>query len=99
MANAVRYTPPGGTVTLTAREDGPDTVIAVADTGTGIAADDLPHVFDRFWRADRSRSRRTGGSGLGLAVVKKIVTAHGGTVAAASPAGAGITVTVRLPTR
>ncbi|MEU6355493.1 HAMP domain-containing sensor histidine kinase, partial [Streptomyces sp. NPDC047072] len=97
VSNAVRHTPAGGTVTLTAREDGDDVVLAVADTGTGIAAEYLPHVFDRFWRAEKSRSRRTGGSGLGLSIVRHLVAAHGGTVTAASEPGAGSVFTLRLP--
>ncbi|MFB7297134.1 sensor histidine kinase [Streptomyces rubiginosohelvolus] len=72
-------------------------VIEVTDTGSGIPADDLPHVFDRFWRAEKSRSRRTGGSGLGLAIVRKLVEAHGGTVEATSTEGEGSTFALRLP--
>ncbi|MFD4022619.1 sensor histidine kinase [Streptomyces sp. NPDC058576] len=72
-------------------------VIEVTDTGSGIPAEDLPHVFDRFWRAEKSRSRRTGGSGLGLAIVRKLVEAHGGTVEAASTEGEGSTFALRLP--
>jgi two-component system, OmpR family, sensor histidine kinase BaeS len=97
LSNAVRHTPPGGTVTLGAEAAAGQLVITVADTGTGIAPDDLPHVFDRFWRADHSRRRGTGGSGLGLAIVRDLVTAHGGDVDAASTPGRGTTVTVRLP--
>ncbi|SNT65641.1 two-component system, OmpR family, sensor histidine kinase BaeS [Asanoa hainanensis] len=97
VANAVRHTPPGGSVTVRAQVAGPEVVIAVADTGVGIGAEDLPRVFDRFWRAEKSRSRRSGGSGLGLAIVRKLVEAHGGTVTAASVVGRGSTFTVRLP--
>ncbi|MCX4767563.1 HAMP domain-containing histidine kinase [Streptomyces sp. NBC_01275] len=99
VTNAVRHTPPEGTVTLTARRDGEADVVVLeaADTGTGIAAEDLPHVFDRFWRAEKSRSRRTGGSGLGLPIVRHLVAAHGGTVEAASTPGAGSVFTLRLP--
>jgi two-component system sensor histidine kinase BaeS len=71
--------------------------ITVTDTGEGIPADDLPHVFDRFRRVDPSRTRATGGTGLGLAIVKQIVDAHGGSVAIASVVGEGTTVTVRIP--
>ncbi|WIX98663.1 HAMP domain-containing sensor histidine kinase [Amycolatopsis mongoliensis] len=95
VGNALRYTPPGGQVTVRAAADGDDVVIEVADTGTGIQAEDLPFVFDRFWRADKSRARETGGSGLGLAIVRHLVEAHGGTVAVSSPAGA--VFTLRLP--
>ncbi|MFF4836129.1 ATP-binding protein [Streptomyces sp. NPDC001315] len=98
VSNALRHTPAGGTVTLTARRAADDVVVLqVADTGSGIAPDDLPHVFDRFWRAEKSRSRRTGGSGLGLAIVRHLVAAHGGTAEAASEPGVGATFTLRLP--
>lgn len=73
-------------------------VVEVVDTGNGISAEDLPHVFDRFWRAEKSRSRRTGGSGLGLSIVRKLTEAHGGTAGAASTEGAGSVFTLRLPT-
>ena len=97
VTNAVRHTPSGGTVTLTARRDGDDVVLTVSDTGTGIAAADLPHVFERFWRAEKSRSRRTGGSGLGLPIVRQLMAAHGGTAEAASTPGTGSVFTLRLP--
>jgi two-component system sensor histidine kinase BaeS len=97
VANAVRHTPPDGQITLSARSDGQDVLIEVADSGTGIPPEDLPHVFDRFWRADKSRSRRTGGSGLGLAIVRQLVEAHGGEISAASTPGAGTTFTLRFP--
>ncbi|MEH0474453.1 HAMP domain-containing sensor histidine kinase [Streptomyces sp. B21-097] len=97
VTNAVRHTPPGGTVTLSARGDGREVVLAVADTGTGIDGEDLPHVFERFWRAEKSRSRRTGGSGLGLPIVRQLTAAHGGTAEAASTPGEGSVFTLRLP--
>lgn len=110
VSNAVRHTPEGGRVTLSAYaseggDEGDDegkacdgtVVIEVQDTGSGIPAEDLPHVFDRFWRAEKSRSRRTGGSGLGLAIVRKLVEAHGGTVEATSTEGGGSTFALRLP--
>jgi two-component system sensor histidine kinase BaeS len=97
LANAIRHTPPGGTVTVrTATADGSLT-IAVSDTGCGIAPADLPKVFDRFWRADESRSRSTGGSGLGLPIARQIAEAHGGTITVASTPGRGTTFTVTLP--
>ncbi|MDX8030533.1 HAMP domain-containing sensor histidine kinase [Lentzea sp. BCCO 10_0856] len=96
VANALRYVPSGGSVKVGAVEqDG--VVISVEDTGAGIAEADLPHVFDRFWRADKSRARSTGGSGLGLAIVRKLVEAHGGTVGVISTTGRGTTFTLRLP--
>ncbi|MGW2427224.1 sensor histidine kinase [Streptomyces sp. NPDC001640] len=97
VSNAIRHTPADGTITLSARADGDRVVIEVADTGTGIAAQDLPYVFDRFWRAEKSRSRRTGGSGLGLPIVRQLAAAHGGTVTAASEKGVGSVFTLVLP--
>ncbi|MFH9649433.1 sensor histidine kinase [Streptomyces anulatus] len=100
VSNAVRHTPEGGRVTLRAyaHEEGDGAVLVeVTDTGSGIPPEDLPHVFDRFWRAEKSRSRRTGGSGLGLAIVRKLVEAHGGTVDATSVEGEGSTFVLRLP--
>ncbi|WP_257153729.1 sensor histidine kinase [Streptomyces lunaelactis] len=98
VSNAVRHTPPGGRVTLRAYGiDAGSVGIEVADTGSGIPAEDLPHVFDRFWRAEKSRSRRTGGSGLGLAIVRKLAEAHGGTVHVESTEGQGSVFTLRLP--
>ncbi|MEU7382018.1 HAMP domain-containing sensor histidine kinase [Streptomyces sp. NPDC042207] len=97
ISNALRHTPAGGTVTLTAHHSADLVVLTVRDTGSGIAPGDLPHVFDRFWRAEKSRSRHAGGSGLGLSVVRHFVEAHGGTVTADSEPGNGAVFTVRLP--
>ncbi|MEO3978191.1 HAMP domain-containing sensor histidine kinase [Streptomyces sp. CAU 1734] len=97
VANAVRHTPPGGSVTLRARPSGAMLLVEVEDTGEGIAAENLPNVFDRFWRAEKSRSRRTGGSGLGLAIVRKLTEAHGGSVSVSSETGKGSVFTLRLP--
>lgn len=97
VSNAVRHTPPGGTVTVTARREDGTVAIAVADTGAGIRPEDLPRVFDRFWRAEKSRSRSTGGSGLGLTIVRNLAHAHGGTVSVESTHGAGSLFTLRLP--
>jgi two-component system sensor histidine kinase BaeS len=97
VANALRYVPSGGSVAISATRQGQEVAITVADTGTGIAAEDLPHVFDRFWRADKSRTRSTGGSGLGLAIVRKLAEAQGGSVDVASTLGKGTTFTLRLP--
>jgi two-component system OmpR family sensor kinase len=74
-------------------------VLRVADAGPGLPADEAPHVFERFWRADKARTRARGGSGLGLAIVASIVQAHGGTVWFDSSVERGSTVTVRLPAR
>lgn len=98
VGNAVRHTPAGGSVTISAGVADGQVTIAVADTGSGISAEDLPRVFDRFWRAEKSRSRQTGGSGLGLAIVRKLVEAHHGTVQAESQPTKGSTFTVHLPT-
>ncbi|MGW6016084.1 ATP-binding protein [Streptomyces sp. NPDC055210] len=97
LANAIRHTSEGGSVTLRARREDDDVVIDVADTGSGIAPDDVPRLFDRFWRADKSRSRLGGGSGLGLAIVRKLTEAHGGTATATSSLGEGSVFTLRLP--
>jgi signal transduction histidine kinase len=97
LSNALRYTDPGGRVELHVRRGVGGCVVEVRDTGIGIAAEDLPHVFDRFWRSDRSRSRATGGSGIGLAVVRELVRAHHGRVELRSELGHGTTARVVLP--
>lgn len=100
LDNALRHTPTGGSVTVSGRAavQGGAVEISVADTGEGIAAEHLPHVFERFYRADTARDRGHGGSGIGLAIVKALVDAHGGTVRAASDgAGQGATFSVTLP--
>ncbi|MCS7222595.1 MAG: ATP-binding protein [Anaerolineae bacterium] len=90
VSNALRYTPVGGKITVRvgpgiAADDQTAVAVSVTDTGTGLAPEDLPHVFDRFYRADKSRSRSSGGSGIGLAIVKQLVEAHGGRVWVESP--------------
>jgi two-component system sensor histidine kinase BaeS len=98
--NARRHTPPEGRICLTANREADSVVITVADTGSGIAPEHLPYVFDRFYRADPSRDRATGGAGLGLAIVRRLAEAHGGTVTAMSEGeGRGATFLVRLPSR
>jgi two-component system sensor histidine kinase BaeS len=97
VGNALRYTPPGGSITIGSRVSGDAVIVEVSDTGCGIAPDDLPHVFDRFWRADASRGRSTGGSGLGLAIARQIVADHDGDMSVRSQVGMGTTFTVRLP--
>ena len=101
VTNAIKYTPKGGRVEVSAtRRPHDEIAIAVRDTGIGIAATDLPHVFDRFWRADRVRSRSSerGGFGLGLSISQWIVQAHGGTLSVQSRLGRGSVFTVVLPT-
>ncbi|MCX4853515.1 sensor histidine kinase [Streptomyces canus] len=95
LSNAARHCRPGDTVTVTTSDTPAEALVEVADTGPGIPSDELPYVFDRLWRGTRARS--TGGSGIGLAVVKELITAHGGTVCADSGPGGGTRMTLRLP--
>jgi signal transduction histidine kinase len=97
LANAVRFTPPDGTVSVTAALSGDRCEVTVADTGHGIPPEHLPFVFERFYRADAARARERGGTGIGLAIVRSIVEAHGGTVRAQSDAGKGSAFTFDLP--
>ncbi len=99
IANAIDYTNQNGQVVITLMRINHYAVIQIADTGVGIVATDLPHLFDRFYRVHQDRSRQTGGSGLGLAIVQAIVQAHGGTVQVQSELNQGSTFTVRLPLR
>lgn len=85
IGNALQYTPPGGQVTVTARRQGDEVQVNVQDSGVGIAAENLMHVFDRFYRVDRSRSRISGGSGIGLTIARYLVEAHGGRIWVESP--------------
>ena len=95
--NALKFTTEGGTVTLGAAPSGGDTLLWVSDTGQGILSSHLPHIFERFYRVDKGRSRDVGGTGLGLSIVKHIALAHGGTVEAESTFGKGTTIRLRLP--
>ncbi|NJK79755.1 MAG: HAMP domain-containing protein [Chloroflexaceae bacterium] len=95
--NALQHTPTGGTVTLSLERCDGFACLAVADTGTGIALEELEHIFERFYRTDRSRSRLGGGAGLGLAIVKRIIDGHGGNVTVESVLDYGSTFTIRLP--
>ncbi|MFE7111341.1 sensor histidine kinase [Streptomyces sp. NPDC057575] len=97
VRNALRATAPGGAVTLALNVHDGRAVVEVRDTGVGIRPDDLPHLFDRFWRADAARGRTTGGSGLGLAIARQIVADHDGTIDVASTVGVGTTFTMTLP--
>ncbi len=98
VSNALRYTPENGRITLVARPaDQTHTLqLAVTDTGAGIPPEDLPHIFDRFYRGDKSRQEGEGASGLGLAIVRSLVTAHGGVINVTSVAGGGTTFTILL---
>jgi PAS domain S-box-containing protein len=97
LDNSVRYTPAAGRIVCAARRQGEGTAISVRDTGAGISREHLPRIFERFWRADTSRSREEGGTGLGLSIVKHLVEAHGGRVWAQSDLGRGTTVTCWFP--
>ncbi len=95
--NALRHTPPGGTVTIDAREQNGWLLVTVTDTGEGIPEEALPRIFERFFRADSARQSATGGSGLGLAIVRAIIEAHGGQIWAENVAGAGARIAFILP--
>lgn len=97
LHNAVKFTPEGGEIRVTLKNDGKDAVCRVSDTGVGMSQQDLMHIFERFYKADKARDRALGGSGLGLSLVKKIVELHGGAVTADSRPGEGSTFTVTLP--
>lgn len=97
LENAIIHTPEGGSVTVSAYADPNGIEVAVADTGPGIAPEDLPNLFERFYRVDPSRSRSTGGTGLGLTIARRIVEAHGGTIEADSVLGQGSRFAIRLP--
>jgi PAS domain S-box-containing protein len=95
--NALKYTPPGGRVEVRASDDNGEILVEVVDNGRGIPPEDLPHVFERFYRADRSRTRGSGGTGLGLAIAKHIIEAHGGRISVHSRLGEGTTFVFTLP--
>jgi len=98
LGNALLHTPDGGAITVCAEQKESTFFVSVTDTGSGITAEDLPHVFDRFYRADPARSRDTGGSGLGLAIAQAIIAEHGGEITASSAgSGQGSTLVIYLP--
>ena len=98
IENALRHTPPGGRVDVSARADHHELTLRVADTGEGIPAEHLPHLFERFYRVDAARDRDRGGAGIGLAIAKALVEAHGGHITATSDGpGMGTTFTISLP--
>jgi len=97
LTNAINYNREGGSVTIGVKADGGQAILTVSDTGVGIAQEDQKHLFERFYRVDKARSRELGGSGLGLAICRSIVEAHGGRISLASEPGKGTTITASLP--
>ncbi|HNG22221.1 MAG TPA: ATP-binding protein, partial [Candidatus Obscuribacter sp.] len=99
LTNAVNYTPEGGAVSVTSRLIEGKVSVRIQDTGVGIEPADLPHIFERFYRADKARTRETGGTGLGLAITREIIARHHGTVDVESTVGKGSSFTIQLPLR
>src|SRR5262249_3888264 len=97
LTNAIRHTSDGGRIEITLTADRGQAVLSVADSGCGIPDEDLPKIFERFYRVDKARSRSSGGSGLGLAICKSIVEAHSGTIGCSSKLEEGPTFAARLP--
>jgi two-component system sensor histidine kinase BaeS len=97
LSNALTHTPSGGEVVISARARESKVEVSVSDTGEGIPLEHLPYIFERFYRADKSRSRTTGGTGLGLAIAKQLVEAHGGRIGVQSQIGQGAIFTFTLP--
>ncbi len=97
VGNALRHTPPGGWVEIHAGREGGEVRVEVADSGEGIQPEDLPHVFDQFYRGEKSRNRATGGAGLGLAIARGIVEAHGGQIWVESEPGKGSRFVFTIP--
>lgn len=95
--NAIKFTPDGGSISVAMSRSGNSVLVCIADSGAGIAEADLPRIFERFYKADKSRTRTAGGSGLGLSIVQKIVEMHQGSIAVSSKPGAGTQFTVTLP--
>jgi signal transduction histidine kinase len=97
VGNALRHTPRGGKISILSQRQQNNLVVTIVDTGEGIRPEDLPHVFDQFYRGEKSRSRNTGGAGLGLAIARGIVEAHGGQIGIQSTPGQGTTVWFKIP--
>jgi signal transduction histidine kinase len=97
LENAVNHTAKGGAITVGARQQGNWVEVSVTDTGEGIPAEDLPNIFERFYRVDKSRTRATGGSGLGLTIAKRLVEAHGGKIEVQSELGKGSRFSFTVP--
>ena len=98
ISNSVKYTPEGGKIDITAAAEGERIRIRIADNGIGIPEEDIGHIFERFYRVEKSRTSETGGTGLGLAIARELIEAHGGTISIASRLGEGTAVTVEFPT-
>ncbi len=97
IGNALRHTHSGGAIEVRVRRTGRGVEVTVSDTGEGIRAEDLPHIFERFYRGEKSRNRGTGGAGLGLAIAQGIVRAHGGDIRVESEVGKGTQFTFHIP--
>ena len=97
LSNAIKYTQPRGRIRIELSESNDEVLMKFIDNGTGISIEELPNIFERFYRADKSRNRLTGGSGIGLTIVKSIVNAHGGSIEVKSEPGLGSEFTVHLP--
>ena len=97
ISNAINYSCENGTIRISVEDTDTDSVIIIEDNGIGISPDDLGHIFERFYRADRSRARRTGGAGIGLTIARAIIQAHGGNITAESREGEGSKFTLSLP--
>lgn len=97
LDNAIKYTPSKGQITITAKREADEVLVTIADTGPGISAENLPHLFERFYRVEADRSRKTGGVGLGLAIAHEIASWHGGNIKVESESGRGTTFTISLP--
>ena len=97
LENGIKYSKPPAHLTIHLRETKNDVIIAIQDRGIGIPTDDIPHIFQRFYTVNKSHSRRLGGAGLGLSIVKTIIDKHEGTISVASELGHGTTFTITLP--
>ncbi|MNW52043.1 Signal-transduction histidine kinase senX3 [compost metagenome] len=97
LHNSIKFTPEEGTVMISLKKTGQDAVVTISDTGIGISEADQIHIFERFYKADKSRNRSLGGSGLGLSIVKKIVDIHQGSIVVSSKPGQGAEFTIQIP--
>lgn len=99
VENGIKYTPDGGKVRVTLVRDGRDAILKITDNGVGIPREDLAHIFERFYRVDKARSRDTAVTGLGLSIVQQIIRLHGGNIDVQSEPGKGTTFTIELPVK